>query len=507
MAEYKPLEIYEYPRSAVVHTEDNKYWENFEFPNTFKEFGGIDFIDFSPIEPYNVAVTCNAKVQFYSTVNNKVLTAFTKFSQEAYGGVFRKDGNLLAAGSRDGFLRLFDVQGKRLLRTFKGHKGATHRCTFAPDGVRLLSFSDDKTVCLWDIPSETNLGSFQGHKDYIRAGAFSQASHDLFISGSYDHTVNMYDIRTGSSVMSVDHECPVESVLIFPSGGLFISAGGTSIKVWDPVAGRMLARVIQHHKTITSLCFASNGRRLMSASLDRHIKIYDVTSYEVVHSLNYPSPILSVAVATDDKAVAVGMSDGIFSLRRMKAPKPSKNLKQEKSPFYQYRFYGKDSKQTDSFIVPETKKTTLKLYESYLRKFESSKALDVVLREDIEENHPEITISVMMELMRRDCIKPAMAYREGESLLFLLNFVTKYIGDPRFMRVLTDVGLILLELYGPQFGNPEVRKRFQSLSEAVDNQILYMKEMQEIQAIIQTILVSTYSQEDNDELLVSHGIS
>lgn len=43
--------------------------------------------------------------------------------------------------------------------------------------------------------------------------------------GSYDHFVKMYDARTGSCVMSVDHGVPVESVLMFQSGGLFISAG------------------------------------------------------------------------------------------------------------------------------------------------------------------------------------------------------------------------------------------------------------------------------------------
>ncbi|GFQ79209.1 u3 small nucleolar RNA-associated protein 15 homolog [Trichonephila clavata] len=503
MTEFKSLEIFESPQT--VQTEDNIYWENLGFPNTFKEFGAIDFVDFSPKEPYNVAVTCGAKVQLYSTFSNEALPTLKRFKEEAYGGVFRKDGNLLVAGSKDGWLRLYDVPRHRLLRTFTGHGGATHRCAFVPDYVHMLSFSDDKTVALWDIPTEKKLKSFEEHKDYIRAGAISQSSQDIFISGSYDHTVKMYDIRTGSSVMSVDHESPVDSVLIFPSGGLFISAGGTSLKVWDPVAGRMLAHVIPHHKAITSLCFASNGRRLMSASLDRHVKIYDITSYEVVHTLTYPSPILSVAVAHDDKAVAVGMADGIFSLRQMKTPKPPEESKQKKNLYHRYRLYDTDIKLTDDTIfVPEKTRKKYRKYEVYLRSFQSSKALNSVLGGGGKS--PEVTISVIMELIRRGCIRAAMAEREGESLVVLLKFVTKYIGDPRYMRVLIDVGLILLELYGPKFGNPEIRKMFQSLSQAVDDQILYLKEMEEIQAVIQTILVSTYSGEDTEEILMSSGI-
>ena len=47
----------------------------------------------------------------------------------------------------------------------------------------------------------------------------------LTVSGSYDHTVKMWDSRTQASVMTVNHGYPVEDILVFPSGGLCASAG------------------------------------------------------------------------------------------------------------------------------------------------------------------------------------------------------------------------------------------------------------------------------------------
>lgn len=506
MTEFKPLEIFEFPRAGAQVTEENVYWKRLGFPCAFKEFGAIDFIDFCPQEPYNVAATCSAKVQIYSTANNSLHCSLSRFKRTAYGGTFRGDGKLLVAGSDDGFLRLYELKSHKLLRIFKGHKAATHRCCFTMDGIHITSFSDDKTVALWDIPTEKKLKSFEAHKDYIRAGAVSQASQDIFLSGSYDHTVKMYDARSGSCVMSVDHGIPVESVLMFPSGGLFLSAGGTSLKVWDPIAGRLLSEVSEHHKTITCLCFASDGRRLMSGSLDRHVKIYDVTSYKVVHTLNYPSPILSVSASPGDKVVAVGMADGLLSLRHQKET-VREEVKSKKSTFYQYRLYGTDFKPTNGdVVVHEQKRKVLKRYENLLRRFESSRALDTVLKDSIQTKHPEITISVLMELIRRGAIRSAMAAREGDSLLQLLKFVTKYIGDPRFMRVLIDIGLILIELYGPKFNDPETKKRFQVLLQSVENQVKYMKKMMEIQGIIQTVLASTYSHIE-EETILSNGIS
>lgn len=46
-------------------------------------------------------------------------------------------------------------------------------------------------------------------------------------AGSYDHTVKLFDARTKSSVMTIEHGHPVESVLLFPSGGLLVSAGNS----------------------------------------------------------------------------------------------------------------------------------------------------------------------------------------------------------------------------------------------------------------------------------------
>lgn len=55
----------------------------------------------------------------------------------------------------------------------------------------------------------------------------SKTQHNMKIDivGSYDHTVKMFDTRTNKSVISVEHGQPVESVLLFPSGGLLVSAG------------------------------------------------------------------------------------------------------------------------------------------------------------------------------------------------------------------------------------------------------------------------------------------
>lgn len=46
-----------------------------------------------------------------------------------------------------------------------------------------------------------------------------------FVIGAYDHWLKVWDARSQGSVLSMDHGSPVESVQIFPTGGICVSAG------------------------------------------------------------------------------------------------------------------------------------------------------------------------------------------------------------------------------------------------------------------------------------------
>lgn len=48
---------------------------------------------------------------------------------------------------------------------------------------------------------------------------------NLCIAGSYDHSVRLFDTRCKTSVLQIDHGSPVESVVVFPGGGIVASAG------------------------------------------------------------------------------------------------------------------------------------------------------------------------------------------------------------------------------------------------------------------------------------------
>src|SRR5205085_698352 len=86
--------------------------------------------------------------------------------------------------------------GVKLLRSLEGHKDFVYSVAFDPTGRMLASGSGDDTVKLWEVASGKLLRSFEGHKETIFSVAFDPLGQTL-ASGSSDHTVKLWEVTSG----------------------------------------------------------------------------------------------------------------------------------------------------------------------------------------------------------------------------------------------------------------------------------------------------------------------
>ncbi|KAK5650583.1 hypothetical protein RI129_001612 [Pyrocoelia pectoralis] len=487
MATFKKLNTEIYKKKNAVLTPDNLYWKKFGAPVLVKEYGPIDYIDFSPVEPYYFAVTCSVRVQIYNPITKLVVKNLSRFRENAYGATFRSDGKLLCAGGEETNVKLFDVSSKGLLRLFKGHTGPVHRTFFLHEKPQIVSFSDDKTVKLWDIPTEKEILSYDEHNDYLRAGATCVSLPDIVLSGGYDNIVKMYDTRSSKLVLTVNHGSPVESLLYLPSGGIFLSAGGSDIKIWDSIAGgKLLGCISQHHKTITCLRLASDNRRLLSGSLDRHVKVYDINTFQVVHTMDYPNAILSLGVSKGDDSVVVGLVDGLVCISRKKEQQIIK--KEEKIASYKY--LAQSYRNTVDVIIPEYIKQQQSKIDKCFRKFCYSKALDNALLPYVSKKYPQNTVGVMQELIRRRALERTLKGRDTKFILQILRFLIANITNYRFTLVLIDVLHTFLDVYEDsiQLMPIEVKTALQSVNRVVNKEVLLGNQLTALHGSISMLL-------------------
>ena len=65
---------------------------------------------------------------------------------------------------------------------------------------------------------------------------------------------------------------------------------------------RPVKEIWNHQKEVTALCGNADGSRVLAGGLDGHIKIYDVSTWKVVHGVKYPAAILTVSLSVSTRA-------------------------------------------------------------------------------------------------------------------------------------------------------------------------------------------------------------
>jgi hypothetical protein len=246
---------------------------------------------------------------------------------------FSPNGKLLASGSHDETVKLWEASSSTLQRTFKGHLKMVSAVAFSPDGKLLASGSHDKTVKLWDVISGTLQRTLEGHSWIVNAVAFSPDGK-LLASGSHDKTVKLWDASLGTLQRTLKgHSGEVKAVAFSPDGKLLASGSIDDIvKLWDASSGT-LQRTLEVDASISTLSFSNDGTVLKS---NTGLLLSSLPSDNAALAIRYlPSPVFIKAqwvtdgtknllwlpseyrrdhVAIHESTVAFGHSSGRVSL-------------------------------------------------------------------------------------------------------------------------------------------------------------------------------------------------
>ncbi|KAJ5119729.1 WD40-repeat-containing domain protein [Penicillium atrosanguineum] len=223
---------------------------------------------------------------------------------------FSPKGRILASGSRDQTVRLWDPATGALQQTLEGHSDSIVSVAFSPDGCLLASGSEDKTVRLWDPATGALQQTIEGHSDWVRSVAFSPNGR-LLVSGSVDKTIKLWDLATGTLQQTlVGHLDSVRSVVFSPDGCLLASGSeDKTVRLWDPATGALQQTIEGHSDWVRSVAFSPNGRLLVSGSEDKKAKLWDLSTGTLHHTLEGHSDSVRSVTFSPDGIVATGSWD------------------------------------------------------------------------------------------------------------------------------------------------------------------------------------------------------
>ena len=293
-------------------------------------FGKISSVAFSPQGDLLAAGTAVGGIRLWH-VSGTPLRTIQRHGDWIRTLAFSPDGSTIASGSHDPTIRLWEVSSGQCLKTFQGQTSVIWSVAFSPDGKALASGSDDHTVRLWEVSSGQCLKTLQGHTDPVYSVAFSPDGKTL-ASGSWDasnwltfspgrgpiasgnrgQTMLLWDVSSGQGLKTFRGNINgVTSVAFSPDGSTIVSGSNDRmVRVWDTSSGQCLKTLQGHSNRIESVAFNPDGSTVASGSFDRTVRLWDVSSGQCLKTFQgHTDWVWSVAFSPDGKIIASGSWD------------------------------------------------------------------------------------------------------------------------------------------------------------------------------------------------------
>jgi WD40 repeat protein len=195
---------------------------------------------------------------------------------------FRPDGKQLAVIDIKHFeIRILDVETGELLQTLP-HADELHALAWSPDGRLLAAGSWDRKVYVWDAEDWRLQAVLEGHQRLVDAVAFSPVG-ELLASSSFDGTTRLWDPISGTPLVSA----PGRLIRFDRTGRRLAFYRGAEPGVWEVAAGRE-CRQLRYGRVgksgpwglnvgVENPTFGAEGRLLAACGNDG-VRFWDVAS-------------------------------------------------------------------------------------------------------------------------------------------------------------------------------------------------------------------------------------
>ncbi len=246
--------------------------------------------------------------------------------------------------------------GLKVRATLPGHGTGVYGLAFSPDGKLLASGSDDSSIKIWDTATAKEIRTLTGHQGVVVSLAFSPdrkslASASRKIGGDFAEKVPaaviLWDVATGEEKVKLkDNDGAFQGLAFSPDGTVLAACDGSEqVKLWDTRTGKPLGILKEERGLIRALAFTPDGKTLVLGTRPRRgeneaVRLWDWAEKKANGSFKMDGECADLRFTRDGKTLVALNEHGEVTFWDYENWRPRKTVKAGRAPGWAGRPHG-----------------------------------------------------------------------------------------------------------------------------------------------------------------------